>query len=152
MGITILIGLVIFLVVIGFFLYFITIYNSLVRLKNDMDKAWSNIDVLLKQRHDELPNLVEAVKDLMAYEQETLTRVTDLRAAYAPDAPVPAQATTSEATTAAPPAAKSMKSVRTTVRRLPPISTVKSALPSSAPSAPRTFTVQLPASPARKVR
>jgi len=82
MGITILIGLVILLVVIGFFLYFITIYNSLVRLKNDIQKAWSNIDVLLKQRHDELPKLIETCKGYMQYEQATLEKVIEARNAY----------------------------------------------------------------------
>jgi LemA protein len=82
MGITILIGLVIFLVVIGFILYFITIYNSLVRLKNDIEKAWSNIDVLLKQRHDELPKLIETCKGYMQYEQATLQKVIEARNAY----------------------------------------------------------------------
>ncbi len=83
MGVTILIGLVVILVVIGFILYFITIYNSLVRLKNDIDKAWSNIDVLLKQRHDELPKLIETCKGYMQYEQATLQKVVEARNAYA---------------------------------------------------------------------
>jgi LemA protein len=82
MGIEILIGLVVILVVIGFILYFITIYNSLVRLKNDIEKAWSNIDVLLKQRHDELPKLIETCKGYMQYEQATLQKVIEARNAY----------------------------------------------------------------------
>ena len=82
MGIEILVGLVIFLVVVGFIIYFITIYNSLVRLKNDIDKAWSNIDVLLKQRHDELPKLIETCKGYMQYEQATLEKVIQARNAY----------------------------------------------------------------------
>src|SRR5437870_4186949 len=57
MGVAILLGLVVFLAVAGLAIYFVTIYNSLVRLRNDIDKAWANIDVLLKQRHDELPKL-----------------------------------------------------------------------------------------------
>jgi LemA protein len=81
-GVTILIGLVIVLFVAGLFIYFITIYNSLVRLKNDMDKAWANIDVLLKQRHDELPKLVETCKGYMQYEQTTLQKVIEARNAY----------------------------------------------------------------------
>ena len=48
MGVAILIGLVLVLLVVGLLAYFITIYNSLVRLRNDLDKAWANIDVLLK--------------------------------------------------------------------------------------------------------
>ncbi len=81
-GLTILIGLVIVLVVVGVFIYFITIYNSLVRLRNDMDKAWANIDVLLKQRHDELPKLIETCKGYMQYEQKTFQLVTEARTAF----------------------------------------------------------------------
>jgi LemA protein len=82
MGVAILIGLVIFFVVIGVVIYFVTIYNSLVRLKNDIDKAWANIDVLLKQRHDELPKLIETCKGYMQYEQKTLLGVTEARMAF----------------------------------------------------------------------
>lgn len=59
--------------------YFIVIYNNLVTLKHNVSRAWSNIDVLLKQRHDELPKLVEVCKRYMQYEQETLTRVITAR-------------------------------------------------------------------------
>ena len=76
-------------------------YNAIVALRQRIDKAWANIDVVLKQRWDQLPNLIEAVRDVMAFERETLAEVTRLRAAYAPTAPIPAQAATSEATTAA---------------------------------------------------
>lgn len=76
-------------------------YNAVVTLGQQASKAWANIDVALKQRHDELPNLVEAVKDLMAYEQATLARVTQLRAAYSPAEPIPDQAVTSAATSSA---------------------------------------------------
>ncbi len=82
MGIIILVGLVVILVVVGLFAYLITIYNSLVRLKNDIDKAWANIDVLLKQRHDELPKLIETCKGYMQYEQKTFQLITDARSAY----------------------------------------------------------------------
>lgn len=60
-------------------IYFITIYNNLVRLKHNVSKAWSNIDVLLKQRHDELPKLVETCKQYMSYEQDTLEKVMEAR-------------------------------------------------------------------------
>lgn len=64
-------------------LYGIVIYNNLVNLKHAVSKAWANIDVLLKQRHDELPKLVETCKQYMQYEQETLERVMAARnAAY----------------------------------------------------------------------
>lgn len=82
MGVTILLGLVVFLFVVGVFIYFITIYNSLVRLRNDIDKAWANIDVLLKQRHDELPKLIETCKGYMQYEQRTLQLITEARTAF----------------------------------------------------------------------
>ena len=82
MGVAILIGLVVVLVVVGVFVYFITIYNSLVRLRNDIDKAWANIDVLLKQRHDELPKLIETCKGYMQYEQKTFQLITEARTAF----------------------------------------------------------------------
>jgi LemA protein len=75
------IGIMILLVGIGIFVYAIMVYNELVRLRNDIDRAWANIDVLLKQRHDEIPNLVEAVKGYMQHEQQTLLAVTQARAA-----------------------------------------------------------------------
>src|SRR5208337_2639975 len=69
------------LVVVGVLGYAIIIYNELVRLRNENDRAWANIDVLLKQRHDEVPNLVETVKGYMHHEKETLLAVTEARAA-----------------------------------------------------------------------
>src|SRR5208283_2171549 len=82
MGAMILVGLVVILLVVGVFIYFITIYNSLVRLRNDVDKAWANIDVLLKQRHDELPKLIETCKGYMQYEQQTFQLITEARTAF----------------------------------------------------------------------
>ncbi len=61
-------------------IYAVSIYNHLVRLKHNVSKAWSNIDVLLKQRHDEIPKLVETCKQYMQYEQETLEKVMQARA------------------------------------------------------------------------
>lgn len=60
-------------------LYGTAIFNNLVRLKHSVAKAWSNIDVSLKQRHDELPKLVAVCKEYMQYEQETLERVVRAR-------------------------------------------------------------------------
>ncbi len=60
--------------------YFVTLYNSLVQVKNNVDQAWSNIDVLLKQRADELGKLIDAVKTYLGYERDLLTRLTTLRA------------------------------------------------------------------------
>ena len=82
MGASILIGLISFLVAVGLLIYVVIIYNGLVRLRNDIEKAWANIDVLLKQRHDELPNLVATCKGYMQYEQQTLERITQARTAY----------------------------------------------------------------------
>ena len=70
-----------FLFLAGALTYTIILYNGLVRLRNENDRAWANIDVLLKQRHDEIPNLVETVKGYMQHEQQTLLAVTQARAA-----------------------------------------------------------------------
>ena len=64
-------------------IYVVSIYNHLVRLKHNVSKAWSNIDVLLKQRHDEIPKLVETCKQYMKYEQETLEKVMQARSRVA---------------------------------------------------------------------
>jgi LemA protein len=74
-------GLALFLFVAGVLTYAVILYNGLVRLRNENDRAWANIDVLLKQRHDEIPNLVETVKGYMQHEYQTLTAVTQARAA-----------------------------------------------------------------------
>ncbi len=55
--------------------YAVVLYNGLVRLKHGVGKAWSNIDVLLRQRHEELPKLVETCKQYMQHERATLERV-----------------------------------------------------------------------------
>jgi LemA protein len=74
-------GAMFLLFVVGVCVYVVILYNELVRLRNDNDRAWANIDVLLKQRHDEIPNLVETVKGYMQHEQQTLTAITQARAA-----------------------------------------------------------------------
>ncbi|WP_288022660.1 LemA family protein [Thauera sp.] len=61
----------------------VVVYNGLVQLKHNIAKAWANIDVLLKQRHDELPKLVEVCRQYKQFEQETLARVTEARARVA---------------------------------------------------------------------
>ena len=58
-------------------------YNGLVTVKNNVALAWSNIDVLLKQRHDEIPKLVEVCKAYRDFEQGTLQRVTEARSRVA---------------------------------------------------------------------
>lgn len=64
-------------VVIGF--YFVSIYNSLVGLRNRVKNAWSQIDVQLKRRHDLIPNLLEAVKGYMKHEREIMENITKYR-------------------------------------------------------------------------
>jgi len=71
--------IIVILVVLG--IIFAGMYNSLVGRRNQVDNSWSQIDVQLKRRYDLIPNLVEAVKDYMSYEQETLTNVTAARTA-----------------------------------------------------------------------
>jgi len=72
-------------------------YNSLVGRRNQVDNAWSQIDVQLKRRHDLIPNLVEAVKGYMGFEQKVLTDVTNARAAaVAAGAQGPAQQAAAE--------------------------------------------------------
>ena len=60
-------------------IYGVMVYNSLVTIKHNVSKAWANLDVLLKQRHDELPKLVEVCKQYRQFEQETLTKVIEAR-------------------------------------------------------------------------
>jgi LemA protein len=100
----------------------LTTYNAVVALRQRIDKAWSNIGVVLRQRHDQLPNLVSAVRDLMAYERDVLVRVTEARAAYTPSASIHDQAATSEATTAA------VRSLFAVVERYPEIKSAANVL------------------------
>lgn len=78
MWVTLLLFVALLVVTLG---YLVRIYNGLVALRENVRKAWANIDVLLTQRHDELTKLVETCKRYMAYEQETLERVMQARAA-----------------------------------------------------------------------
>ena len=77
-GSAVFLGLVVLALVYG-----VVTYNGLVQLKHNIAKAWANIDVLLKQRHDELPKLVEVCRQYKQFEQETLARVTEARARVA---------------------------------------------------------------------
>ena len=77
-GSAVFLGLVVLALVYG-----VVTYNGLVQLKHNLAKAWANIDVLLKQRHDELPKLVEVCRQYKQFEQETLARVTEARARVA---------------------------------------------------------------------
>ena len=77
-GSAVFLGLIVLALVYG-----VVTYNGLVQLKHNIAKAWANIDVLLKQRHDELPKLVEVCRQYKQFEQETLARVTEARARVA---------------------------------------------------------------------
>ncbi len=75
-------GWIILIVVVAVVVLFLILtYNGLVRLRNMVDEAWNQISVQLKRRHDLIPNLVNAVKGYMEFEQETLTRVIEARGA-----------------------------------------------------------------------
>ena len=82
MNATLLVGILIVTGMLALAAYVISVYNMLVRLANNIDKAWSNIDVILKQRHDELPKLVQVCNSYMIHERETLESVTRARNAY----------------------------------------------------------------------
>ena len=71
--------LVIVGVVVVVLFLLVGIYNSLVRLRNQVSNAWSQIDVQLKRRHDLIPNLIETAKGYMNHERETLEAVTNAR-------------------------------------------------------------------------
>lgn len=75
MGMLIFLGVVVVVVIYG-----ISLYNHLVGVKHAVSKAWANIDVLLKQRHDELPKLVEVCKQYKQFKQATLQKVIEARA------------------------------------------------------------------------
>ena len=67
--------------VVGVALYFVAVYNGLIILSRNIEKAWANIDVLLKQRYDEISKLVKVCEGYMKYERETLEKITAARTA-----------------------------------------------------------------------
>ncbi|MGH7181003.1 MAG: LemA family protein [Nitrospiraceae bacterium] len=79
---TLLTGTLLVMGLVTLIAYVVSVYNMLVRLANNINKAWSNIDVILKQRHDELPKLVEVCNSYMTHERETLEAITKARTAY----------------------------------------------------------------------
>ena len=92
MELLIIVGIVVVVVVI-----LVGIYNGLVTRRNRIDEALGQIEVQLKRRHDLIPNLVQAVKGYMGFEQDVLTRVTEARAgAVAAGAQGPAQQAAAE--------------------------------------------------------
>ncbi len=74
------IALIIVAVVLGLlFIFVIGVYNALIRLRNQVDNAWSQIDVQLKRRHDLIPNLVETARGYMKHERGTFEEITKAR-------------------------------------------------------------------------
>jgi LemA protein len=71
--------IVVIAIVVIIFFSFIGIYNSLIKLRNQVKNAWSQIDVQLKRRHDLIPNLIETAKGYMKHERETLDSITQAR-------------------------------------------------------------------------
>ena len=73
--------IIILIVIVLIVLYAISMYNSLIRMRNTVDKEWKNIDVQLERRYALIPNLVETVKGYAKHEQDTLTKIAQLRSA-----------------------------------------------------------------------
>jgi LemA protein len=71
--------IIVVVVLVLLVVFVIGIYNSLVRLRNQVDNSWSQIDVQLKRRHDLIPNLVETAKGYMKHERETFEAITEAR-------------------------------------------------------------------------
>jgi LemA protein len=67
--------------VVGMIVYGVSIYNGLIAMKNNIGRSWANIDVLLKQRHDELPKLVKTCEQYMKHERAVFDRLSEARAA-----------------------------------------------------------------------
>ena len=80
--VTLIILIVVGLIAVGFVAYMITVYNTIIRMRNNVKKSWANIDALLKQRHDELPKLINSVKGYMKYEEKLLTKMTLARTKF----------------------------------------------------------------------
>ena len=70
------------LLLLAAFILAINIYNGLISLRNQVDRAWSNIDVILKQRHDELPQLISICEQFAGYERATIDRLVQARTQY----------------------------------------------------------------------
>ncbi|MBT3250553.1 MAG: LemA family protein [Candidatus Marinimicrobia bacterium] len=73
------VGIILLVILVIVVFYVIGLYNSLIRLKNQVGNGWSQIDVQLKRRHDLIPNLIETCKGYMKHEKETLENITNAR-------------------------------------------------------------------------
>lgn len=71
--------IIIIVIIVGLIFFLISIYNALIRLRNQVKNAWAQIDVQLKRRHDLIPNLIETVKGYMTHERATLENITKAR-------------------------------------------------------------------------
>jgi LemA protein len=78
----VLFALLLLLIILGLIAYAVVLRNDLVNMKNSIDKSFAGIDMLLKQRHDELPKLLETCRPYLEHEQSTLRSVVDARNAY----------------------------------------------------------------------
>ena len=67
------------ILLLGVLVYVIFIYNKIIKYKNDIDNAFSSVDVMLKKRHELIPNIVNAVKGYMSHEKNTLSEIVELR-------------------------------------------------------------------------
>lgn len=74
------IGLILLIAVAALAVWLVGVYNGLIKLRNRVDEAWSDISVQLKRRHDLIPNLVRTVKGYATHEKELFTKVTEARA------------------------------------------------------------------------
>lgn len=72
-------GIILLIIVVVAVVAFISMYNALIRLRNQVKNAWSQIDVQLKRRHDLIPNLIETAKGYMKHERQTLENITEAR-------------------------------------------------------------------------
>ena len=96
MGTGIIIAIIVIVIVVLLVVWFIAMYNGLIRLRNRVQEAWHQIDVELKRRHDLIPNLVETVKGYAAHERGTLEDVMRARSAAMSGGATPAAAAQNE--------------------------------------------------------
>jgi LemA protein len=113
-------AVVVLAVIIAFLV--VATYNDVVALQRRIDKAWTTIEVVLQQRHDQLPALVDAVRGVMTFERDVLTAVTTARAAFSPTAPIATQAATAAETT------RAVRSLLATVERYPELRSAENVL------------------------
>ena len=79
----VIVAVIVLFVILGAIGYVLSVYNGLVALKNNIARSWANIDVLLKQRHDELPKLVKVCEGYMQHERAVFDKLSAARGALA---------------------------------------------------------------------